>query len=320
MDRPLKTIYENRFIIFIVKILIIALCCYLILNKLENEKFLLDLKDQFKKEYLFVIFFFSAVLTHVQIYTTFRVINIQLNKKLKFIFFSKLVFNSQLISLMLPHSGLIYRAYRLKKYDLSYTAFVGITYFIAWFYLYLFVIFYSFELLIFGENFDFYRYLIFIVGLTFSITLYFFPNILNKINIVSFKNNLVSKIHAKISYVFLLPLKFKKINFFSFLYVYGILAHVLGFIIVYLTVKSLNIDISLNLIIIFFVINAFLDQVPITPKNLGISELFFGIMATNIGLDFEIGLAVKLLLRLYYFFNLIFFSIVYNLLSAQINK
>ena len=218
------------------------------------------------------------------------------------------------MSLILPHSGLIYRAYKLKKYNLSYTDFIGISYFIAWFYFYLFIIFYSFEILIFGGTFDNFRYIIFIIGLIVSLSIYLLPFIFNKFFEIKFKNNLINKMYHKLRYIFLFPLEFKKKKFFYFLYSYGIIAHLLAFIIIYLITKSLNIEISFNQIIIFFVINSFLDQVPITPKNIGIGELVFGIMATNLGLNFEIGLGIKLLLRLYYFFNLIFFSVIYNFL------
>ena len=60
-----------------------------------------------------------------------------------------------------------------------------------------------------------------------------------------------------------------------------------------------------NLVDKIFVINSFLDQVPITPKNLAISELIFGMVSSNIGLGFEFGVAIKLLLRLFFFIRFI---------------
>ena len=71
---------------------------------------------------------------------------------LTFAQYSKIFFNSQIISFILPHTGLLYKAYELKKFELSYKDFVGINLFLAWFYLFFFIAFYSFEILIFGNE------------------------------------------------------------------------------------------------------------------------------------------------------------------------
>ena len=72
---------------------------------------------------------------------------------LTFAQYSKNFFNSQIMSFILPHTGSFYKAYELKKFELSYKDFVGINLFLAWFYLFFFVAFYSFEILIFGNEY-----------------------------------------------------------------------------------------------------------------------------------------------------------------------
>ena len=73
-------------------------------------------------------------------------------------------------------------------------------------------------------------------------------------------------------------------------------------------------DFSFEIIIIFFVINSILDQIPITPKNLGLGELVFGYSSVEIGLSFEFGVALKLLLRILYFVYLFFSFTVTNII------
>ena len=60
-----------------------------------------------------------------------------------------------------------------------------------------------------------------------------------------------------------------------------------------------------------------MDQIPITPKNLVVSELVFGIISQNMGLTFEFGVLVKLLLRLFFFINLVTLTIFYNAIDLK---
>jgi uncharacterized membrane protein YbhN (UPF0104 family) len=111
------------------------------------------------------------------------------------------------------------------------------------------------------------------------------------------------------------PVTFLNLKFFKFLSFAGLVGHSLSFLLIYLLFNSIDTNFNITLIIIFFVINSFLDQVPITPKNLAISELIFGMVSSNIGLGFEFGVAIKLLLRLFFFINLISLTMIYNTLD-----
>ena len=56
---------------------------------------------------------------------------------------------------------------------------------------------------------------------------------------------------------------------------------------------------------------------PITPKNLAISELIFGVVSSGVGLGFEFGVAIKILLRLFFFVNLVSLTIFYNAIDLK---
>ena len=129
--------FKKKFLL-IFKLSILIFTCYLVYKNINNQENLINLKNQLDYKYSLVIFIFFVMASHLQIYITMNTIKIKLVKRLKFIYFARLFFNSQIISTILPHSGLVYRAYELKKIDLSYTDFIGVNYFLAWFYLFFF--------------------------------------------------------------------------------------------------------------------------------------------------------------------------------------
>ena len=126
-------------------------------------------------------------------------------------------------------------------------------------------------------------------------------------------------IHNKLIYIFSISKEFKKNNFFLVLSFYGLISHIFSFLLIFLVTKYLNLELLFSQIIIFFVVNSFLDQVPITPKNIGISELFFGIIGSSLGLGFEVGILIKITLRIFYCINLIFYSILLNITNLKNN-
>ena len=136
----------NKFktnILLFFKMSILLFSCYLVFRNLNNEEDLVNLKNQLDYKYSIIILILFLIASHLQVYITINTIMIKLGKKINFTYFARLFFNSQIISSIFPHSGLVYRAYQLKKINLSYTDFIGINYFLAWFYLFFFLIFYS---------------------------------------------------------------------------------------------------------------------------------------------------------------------------------
>ena len=308
--------FKKKFLL-IFKLSILIFTCYLVYKNINNQENLIILKNQLDYKYSLVIFIFFVMASHLQIYITMNTIKIKLVKRLKFKYFARLFFNSQIISTILPHSGLVYRAYELKKIDLSYTDFIGVNYFLAWFYLFFCLTLYSIEILIFGPELESFRYILFIFGIIASVGIYCIPFLFLLIPRLNFKKQIIQNIYEKIRYILLIPIEFKNNRFFKFLSIYGLIGHIVNFLLIYFSIKSVNIDLNISQIVIFFVINSFLDQVPIVPKNLGISELVFGLVSSNMGLGFEVGLFIKLILRCISFINLIFFSIIYNVTSTK---
>lgn len=312
---------NKNYLLLLIKSSILLLSCYLIYKNINIEKKFFLIYQNLDLKYFFTILTITFILTHLQIFVQLKSF-FQIKKNfINFREYAKIFFNGQMISFILPHSGTVYKAYKLKNLNFSYKDFIGINLFLAWFNLFFFVIFYSFEILIFGDEIlKNYYIILFLAGILFAITVISIPFLYQKFFKIKFKNILISKIYNIITYIVMLPINLKNYQFYKFLSLCGLIGHILSFIIIYLLFLTLGIDLKFSVIIIFFIINSFLDQVPITPKNLAISELIFGVVAQNIGLTFEFGVVIKLFLRLFFFINLVTLTIFYNAISFQNNK
>ena len=305
-------------LILLLKFLLFTLSCFLIYKNISNEKNIYKIFQDVDLKYIFFIFILSTLIIFVQIFIQFKTFLHTKNIKISFGYYSKIFFNSQMLSIILPHSGLFYKAYKLNKFGLLYKDFINIKLFLAWFYLCFLILLYSIEILIFGyeilKNFVF---IIFFFGFLVSSSIFIIPHIFKKYIYINFKNKILLKIFKLLSNIVLSPLNYNKGKFFHFLISYGFISHILSFVVIYLLFLSLNINLSFSVIVLFFVMNSFLDQIPITPRNLAVSELIFGIVSSQIGLGFEFGVVVKLFLRLFFFVNLTMLSIIYNVVNHK---
>ena len=309
---------KKNYLLFFIKSVVLLISCYLIYKNINLEKNFFAEVQKIKINFFLIVLLITFFLTHLQIFVQLKSFY-EINRNfIDFKKYAKIFFNGQMISFILPHSGTLYKAYKLKGFDLAYKDFIGINLFLTWFYLFFFIIFYSFEILIFGsEILKNYYLLIFFIGLLFSLSIFSIPFAYKKFFKVNFKNILVSKIYNLITYIVMMPLNLKTYRFYKFLSICGLINHAISFIVIYLLFMTIGYDLNLSFIIIFFVINSFMDQIPITPKNLVLSELVFGLVSQNIGLTFEFGVLVKLLLRLFFFINLVTLTIFYNLIDLK---
>ena len=309
---------KKNYLLFSIKAIILLVSFYLIYKNINLEKNFFSTIQKIEIRYFVIVLLITFFLTHLQIFVQLKSLyQINMNfidiKK-----YAKIFFNGQMISFILPHSGTLYKAYKLKGFDLSYQDFIGINFFLTWFYLFFFVTFYSFEILIFGSKIlKNYYLLVFFLGLLFSISIFSVPFVYKKFFRINFKNILVSKIYNLITYIIMMPLNLKNYKFYKFLSICGVVNHVLSFIVIYVLFFSIGYKLNFSFVVIFFIINSFMDQIPITPKNLVVSELVFGIISQNMGLTFEFGVLVKLLLRLFFFINLVTLTIFYNAIDLK---
>ena len=107
-------------------------------------------------------------------------------------------------------------------------------------------------------------------------------------------------------------LKSKKFitNFIS----YGLLAHIFEFLIIYSVILAMDMPLKIHHILIFFIINHLIDTFQFTPSNIGFSELIMAAAGNQIGLDFSIGVTIKLLIRGMHLFTIVLLTALINII------
>jgi hypothetical protein len=283
---------------------------YLFLKITDGSDKFFFLIDQLNLSYLILIIIFTLIFILSTVYTNMIIYNKFLKKKLNNNFFFYTFIKSQILSYVFSLIGIFYRYYIFKK-KIYLLDFIHINFFIIWFFLFFYLILYSFELLIFGSLFFPFNFYIFFIIILTSTFIFILPKILKVIEkkfLIKLLNNLKFIIN-------------KKINFHSYysylsikIFFLGLFSHFFSFLQIFFIVKMLNIPIIFNNLIIFFVINCLLDQLPITPKNIGISEIIFGHLAVLIGLTFDYGVLFKFFLR---FFNLSILLILFSIIKLK---
>ena len=97
---------------------------------------------------------------------------------------------------------------------------------------------------------------------------------------------------------------------------YGILIHMFEFVLYVTVIDFLQLDLSIKTIFVIFFVNSIIDFFPLTPKNIGFSELITGGLLSFIGFNFTTGVILKLFVRIssllattsLFFLNNIFFN------------
>jgi hypothetical protein len=99
---------------------------------------------------------------------------------------------------------------------------------------------------------------------------------------------------------------FKKKNIFNIIFLASIL-HLIELYIFYLTSNIFFSEISLEKILILFIISFFLDRIPFLSNIIGSSEIMFGFLSIYFGLLFHQGILIKFIIRITGIIIMIFF-------------
>ena len=209
--------------------------------------------------------------------------------------FKYIYFNSQLYN-FIPFLGFFYRAFRLKKFNLSYSNYLYSYLFINWQFFIAFLSLFTLEIVFFYFYFEeiiFLKLLIFnvFIFLIINIIVILFSKIFIKYNLANLFNSHILNLSVFLN---------KNFNLFNLKYFFkvSIIIHLLEFIIFYFISLCLNMNLELYQIIIFFILITIIDFFPITPQNFGFSELSLALIMTNFGFSFTEGTLLRLLVRL----------------------
>ena len=299
---------------YLKKIFLFVVLFYLFFKITDGSEQVFSIINKINFFYFTAIIILVFILILLTIYLNMIIFNKFIKKKIGTDYFFYSFIKSQILSYLFSLVGIIYRYHTLKS-KITLDNFIHINLFIIWFFLFYYLILYSFELLIFSSFFFPLNIYIFIFLILTSIFIFIFPKIFKILKyklLIDLKNifknfSLFKNINTKIY------------NFYSYisfeLFVLGFLNHLISFLQIFFIFKMLNIPVEFNNIIVIFVINSLLDQLPvITPKNIGVSEIIFGYLAEIGGLNFDYGVLFKFFLR---FFNLVALIILFFLFKFK---
>lgn len=296
------------------KLSIIAVCLiFIYLNLIENQN-IIDNVFNFGLIKVFKIIFvctLSILIYSKLILLTLRhVCNLKiLNNKWNLIYF-----NSQFLS-SIPFLGILYRAKQLKNLNLGYDKFFAVYLMITWLYLFLTLLFISFEMLIFMPDYKFLNinsyYLTFACGIFVIIT----PLVALKLIQFIFKKyltnkNYLSKIKILLSIFDITTHKAEFLRKFIFFFMF---LHIFEFLIFFELMSGLKSDISLRESYSFFIGMSLVDSINFLPQNILISDIGYGFVTKYLEEDFQLGVISKLYLRFMIFTSSILIAVVYSI-------
>jgi len=244
-------------------------------------------------DFLLIILMSLAYLYFVS-YRFFFILKEYTSSKLQQFFWHKIFVIGQLISLIIPQSGLIFNAVVLKRsHDLGYVNYfkIYLNFFIyeiliLTFLLGVFLSFNFSNLNIFGLS----------IGILINSIAIIFLSLL--ITLQTYTKKIKFRLHKYLNKAldFFLILNFKKL-ILSKLVFYTLLKFLFRFLIFYYISLVLNLETSIFTIFMLFFISVLIDFIKITPQNIGISEIIIGLSASQIDLAFSEGALLRLYVR-----------------------
>jgi len=258
---------------------------------------------------IFLVLVYSQMIFKLSRNTT----NLKISKKNWIYIF----LNSQFLD-TIPFAGFIYKAVNLKKYNLEYKYFVFVYAFVfySWIIIYLFLFFIDTVIisLYFGLVKYFYISILFLIS---SVMVFFFIKLINNLSHrLSSSLYLLSKARELIIFT---NKNLVKKNILIFLKS-GTIIHISEFCLYYLVISFLQLDLSFKVIFTIFFVNSLIDFFPITPKNIGISELISGLLLSLIGFNFTTGVLIRIFIRLSSIFATIILFLFNNIFLSEKNE
>ena len=293
--------------------LIVVCLIFIYLNLIENQN-IIDNVFNFGLIKVFKIIFvctLSILIYSKLILLTLRhVCNLKiLNNKWNLIYF-----NSQFLS-SIPFLGILYRAKQLKNLNLGYDKFFAVYLMITWLYLFLTLLFISFEMLIFMPDYKFLNINLYYLTFVCGIFIIILPLIFLKLILFIFKEyltnkNYLSKIKILLSIFDITTHKAEFLRKFIFFFIF---LHIFEFLIFFELMSGLKLDISLRESYSFFIGMSLVDSINFLPQNILISDIGYGFVTKYLEEDFQLGVISKLYLRFMIFTSSILIAVVYSI-------
>ena len=222
-------------------------------------------------------------------------------RSVPFLSWFKIVVLGRFLGLFVPQAGNIYRSISLKKnFAVSYTQYASSLFSFGWLdtcfnliYAIIVVLAVKPDLRIgpFGA-------LVWLVVITIAVIVV--PIVFElAFKLLKFKNRHLSWVHSKLAEMLSVSVAaVRDPVYLSKLVVTGIVAFVNALAIFYLCFRSLGISVHLPSLALFYIVSKLSTQIIVTPGNLGIRELAYGILSDQMGIGMAQGMVVSVIIRI----------------------
>lgn len=304
-----RSIINSKFL----KLLIIVICFFLIYRILSlNPFFIINFNKNLNYYFITIVLCILAIKLYSLLHFV-TIKKIQPNNYISYKNWLFIFFISNFLSAV-PFLGIFYRAYSLKKINLSYINFATYIFTIKFLFLILTFLFITIELYFFFKINVIIYFLTFLLFIFFLFMIYIYY-IEKKINYYFLKK--VENIYK----VFLsLVSNLKYLMFFLFIFLF---IHLIEIFIFYFISIILKLDTPFLVTFILYLTNIVIDYLPILPQNIGITELTMGLVGQNLGVEFFYAISIKVFLRIFFLIANLIIVCIYvpaYLIFQKVNK
>lgn len=303
---------------FINIIVFIALLLTGVVFIYQNYIELREIVESIKIENILYSILITALAIIFNAYKFSAVLILSLKYRIKFFYWAIAYLKGFFLNMLIPYSGLVFRANYLKKtFKVSYLEYLGATYIFTIAGLFLMGALSSIYLTIISRNIF---YLIPLIILSYILYVKF--HLINRLKNIKFKITMIDKIFEKINIAGVILLKTKNnhnVGKFLVIFTVGAFIDFFAFVVV---IYSYPIDLTMSSILIIY-LSYSLSWIPrFTPANIGMQEIIISFASLLTGYGAINGLVLSITLRAISFMSgiLAYISLItLNYISKDIN-
>lgn len=278
---------------FVKTLLVVVFICAGIVFFYKNYIELIAIAGSIKKENILIAVFVTGLSIIFNAYKFSSVLVLSLKYRVKLLFWAIAYLKGYILNMLIPYSGLAYRANYLKRTSrVSYSEYLGVTYIFSMAGLVVMSGLASLYLSLITYNIF---YILVIINIAFAIFIKF--HLINRLTNIKFKLIIIERIFAKLNIAGKILQQIKKnhnVQKFLVIFVLGAIIDFLAFSVI---INSYPIDLTMKSIIIIYLSYSLSWLVRFTPANIGMQEAIISFASIITGYGALNGVILSITLR-----------------------
>lgn len=278
----------------LIKILVfIALLLSGIIYSYQNHMELMAIAESIKSEYVLIAIFVTGLAIIFNAYKFHSIFALSLKYRIKFLFWAITYLKGYILNMLIPYSGLAYRANYLKRTSaVSYSEYLGASYIFSLAGLVIMSALASLYLSVISHDIFYLLVLSFVLYL-----IYIKLHLINRFTNIKFKFIIIGIILEKINIAGKILLQIKKnhnVQKFLVIFTLGAIIDFLAFVVV---IYSFPMNLTITSIIIIYLSYSLSWILRFTPANIGFQELIISFASIATGYGALNGVILSITLR-----------------------